>query len=57
MANLLQHIAALLLHVIDAPDSAPDTVEAARDLEPLIVDAINGNLNPFDEIVEPDAKG
>jgi hypothetical protein len=43
MKQLLQRVATFLAHVIDAPESAPDTVEVARDLEEDIVDAINGN--------------
>lgn len=48
MRHLLQRVAVFLSHVIDAPESAPDTVDAARELEKDIVDAINGNY------VEPD---
>jgi len=32
MKELLQRIGAFLLHVIDAPESAPDTQDAAKEL-------------------------
>lgn len=50
MANLIQHIYAFILHVIDAPDTAPDTRETAEQLEELCADAINGNLDPLAEV-------
>ena len=49
MKHLLQRVAVFLAHVIDAPESAPDTVDAARDLERDVVDAINGNYSEDDE--------
>ena len=41
MKELLQQIAAFLWHVIDAPDTAPETRETAQVLVEDIVDAIN----------------
>ena len=48
MKLLFQRVAAFLCHVIDAPETAPQTREAAEELERDIADAINGNY------VEPD---
>ena len=42
MKELLQEIAAFLWHVIDAPETAPDTREAAEELSKKVVAAING---------------
>lgn len=53
MANLLQHIAAFILHVIDAPETAPVTRETAQELEELCADAINGNLDPLKDLDAP----
>ena len=57
MANLIQHIYAFLLHVIDAPETAPVTRETAEQLEELCVDAINGNLDPLAEVELPESPG
>lgn len=57
MANLIQHVVAFLLHVIDAPDTAPDTRETAEQLEELCADAINGNLDPLEEVDLPESHG
>ena len=43
MKRLLQRMAVFLAHVIDSPNSSPETVEAAKELERDVVDAINGN--------------
>ncbi len=48
MKLLLQRISVFLRHVIEAPDTAPETREAAEELERDVDDAINGNY------VEPD---
>lgn len=50
MANLIQHLYAFILHVIDAPDTAPVTRETAAELEVLCADAINGNLDPLEDL-------
>jgi hypothetical protein len=36
-------MAAFLYHVIDAPETAPETREAAEELSADVTDAINGN--------------
>jgi hypothetical protein len=41
MKLLLQRIAAMLWHIIDAPETAPDTRDAAKELVDDVVDAIN----------------
>ena len=51
MKLLLQRVSVFLRHVIEAPDTAPDTREVAEELEIDIDDAINGNY------VEPDDDG
>ena len=48
MKLLFQRVSVFYRHVIDAPDTAPETREAAEELERDIADAINGNY------VEPD---
>ena len=48
MKLLLQRVSVFLRHVIEAPDTAPETREVAEELEIDIDDAINGNY------VEPD---
>jgi hypothetical protein len=56
MKELLQRIYAFVLHVAEAPESAPETVEAARELEEDIVDAFNGNyVEPSDDDTEEDS--
>ena len=53
MKLLLQRVSVFLRHVIEAPDTAPDTREVAEELEIDIDDAINGNyVEPDDD--EPD---
>ena len=55
MKELLQRMSVFLRHVIDAPESAPETVEAARELEIDVDDAINGNyVEPADESDDED---
>ena len=41
MKLLLQRIAAMLWHIIDAPETSPDTREAAEELVDDVIDAIN----------------
>lgn len=41
MKELLQRVAVFLYHVIDAPETAPETLEAARLLVEDVVDGIN----------------
>ncbi|MEO2048816.1 MAG: hypothetical protein ABGX16_19845, partial [Pirellulales bacterium] len=41
MTDLLQRIAAFLYHVIDAPESAPDTRDTAKELVDDVIDKIN----------------
>ncbi len=41
MTQLLQRIANFLYHVIDAPETAPDTREAAEELMEDVTDQIN----------------
>lgn len=41
LKGLLQQVAAFLWHVIDAPESAPETVETAQALVDDVVDAID----------------
>jgi hypothetical protein len=41
MKELLQQMAAFLWHVIDAPETSPDTRQAAEVLVEEVVDAIN----------------
>jgi len=55
MKELLQRVSVFLRHVIDAPESAPETVEVARELEIDIDDAINGNyVEPADDSDDDD---
>ncbi|QDV85005.1 hypothetical protein [Stieleria magnilauensis] len=49
MKELLQRVAVFLMHVIDSPDTAPETREAAEELERDIVDAINENYREGDD--------
>jgi hypothetical protein len=44
MAQLLQRIVNFLYHVIDAPETAPDTRDAAQEL----VDDVNDQINQPD---------
>ena len=48
MKLLLQRVSVFLRHVIEAPETAPETREVAEELELDVDDAINGNY------VEPD---
>jgi hypothetical protein len=41
MKLLLQRIAAMLWHIIDAPETAPDTRDEAKELVDDVIDAIN----------------
>jgi len=41
MKELLQRIAVFLSHVIDAPETSPDTRDAAEELVDNVTDAIN----------------
>ena len=43
MKRLFQRVATFLHHVTDAPETAPETREAAEELLEDVVDAINGN--------------
>ena len=55
MKELLQRVSVFLRHVIDAPESAPETVEVARELEIDVDDAINGNyVEPADDSDDED---
>ena len=55
MKELLQRVSVFLRHVIDAPESAPETVEVARELEIDVDDAINGNyVEPVDDSDDKD---
>lgn len=57
MKELLQRMAAFLYHVIDAPETAPETREAAKELSADVTDAINGNYvapDNDDESEEPE---
>ena len=50
MKELLQRVSVFLRHVIEAPESAPETVEVAREIDADVVDAINGNyVEPADD--------
>lgn len=55
MKLLLQRVSAFLLHVIDAPETAPETREAAQELDVDIVDAINGNYREADDNADESA--
>jgi hypothetical protein len=49
---------AFLLHVQDAPETAPETREAAEELERDVVDAMHGNyVEPADEDSEEPGDG
>jgi hypothetical protein len=48
MKELLQQITAFLWHVIDAPETAPETRETAQVLVEEVVDAIN-DIPPEDK--------
>jgi hypothetical protein len=43
MKLLLQRISTFLLHVVEAPETALETREAAEELARDVTDAINGN--------------
>ena len=43
MKLLLQRISTYLRHVIEAPETAPETREVAEELSQDVTDAINGN--------------
>lgn len=49
MKELLQRIGTFLFHVIDAPETAPETREAAEELQRDVIDAINGNYVEEDD--------
>lgn len=48
MKELLQRLAVFLYHVIEAPESAPETTETAKELIEEVVDAIN-EWPPYEE--------
>lgn len=48
MKELLQQMAAFLWHVIDAPETSPDTRQAAEVLVEEVVDAINEFPSDYD---------
>ena len=48
MRRLLQRVAEFLYHVINAPETSPETREAAQELERDVIDVINGNYRETD---------
>jgi hypothetical protein len=55
--ELLQRVAVFLYHVIDAPETAPETLEAARLLVEDVVDGINDLPSNDDESNESPQAG
>lgn len=47
MASLIQQLGAFLWHVVDAPETAPETAATAAELAEKCVDAHNGLLDPL----------
>jgi hypothetical protein len=48
MKRLFQEIVAFLYHVIDAPESAPETRKVAEELASKVEDVINDNPPPIE---------
>ncbi|QDV40902.1 hypothetical protein [Stieleria neptunia] len=49
MKDLLQRVSVFLRHIIDAPETMPETREVAEELERDVDDAINGNYREGDD--------
>jgi hypothetical protein len=56
MLNLLQRCFALCDHISTDPDVSPEIMDAAKDLLPDILDAIQ-KIPSFDEVGEPGDDG